>query len=62
MTVAMLRISDSTEALRAALRWFKNTGMAIAARIPMITTTTRSSIRVNPASRSSLFFIMRVSM
>src|SRR5437868_784227 len=32
--------------------WFRNSGMAIAARMPMMIMTTRSSIRVNP--RSSL--------
>src|SRR3954463_15559641 len=30
--------------------WLKNVGMAIAARIPMISMTTSSSIRVNPFS------------
>src|SRR6188768_3331787 len=44
----MLRRSDFIDARYAFSFVFANFGIAIAARIPMITTTIRSSIRVNP--------------
>src|SRR3954451_17769745 len=44
------------------LRWFRKTGMAIAARMPMMMMTTRSSIRVKPWSFSSMDLRRRASM
>src|SRR4029078_12942876 len=41
---------DFASASLPLLRWFRNEGMAIAARMPMIRMTTRSSIRVKPLS------------
>ena len=41
---------DFASASLPLLRWFRNEGMAIAARMPMIRMTTRSSIRVKPFS------------
>jgi hypothetical protein len=41
---------DLASASLPLLRWFRNEGMAIAARMPMIRITTRSSIRVKPFS------------
>src|SRR5258705_4721850 len=46
--VARLRRSDFIEARYAFSFVFANFGIAIAARMPMITTTIRSSIRVKP--------------
>src|SRR6267378_8056816 len=46
--VARLRRSDFIAATYALSLVFANFGIAIAARIPMITTTIRSSIRVKP--------------
>src|SRR5258705_5891259 len=44
----MLRRSDFIAATYALSFVFANFGIAIAARMPMMTTTIRSSIRVNP--------------
>ena len=44
------------------LRWLRKTGMAMAARMPMMMMTTRSSIRVKPWSFSFMDFRMRASM
>lgn len=52
IAVATVLTSDWTAASLAFYRWFKNTQIAIAERIPMITITTRSSINVNPSSLS----------
>ena len=41
---------DFASASLPLLRWFRNEGMAIAARMTMIRITTRSSIRVKPLS------------
>src|SRR4029079_11193977 len=46
--VAMLRRSDFIAARYAFSLVFANFGIAIAARMPMITTTIKSSIRVKP--------------
>src|SRR5262249_51407520 len=43
--------SDLAAASSALLRWPRNAGMAIAARRPMMMTTTSSSMRVNPCWR-----------
>ncbi len=40
----------------------RKSGMAIPARMPMITTTTRSSTRVKPLSFSFMDFCRRFSM
>src|SRR5437764_3608978 len=45
-----LRASDFALASFALLRWLRKLGRAIAARMPMIRITTRSSIRVKPLS------------
>src|SRR3954463_1436253 len=55
--------TDFASASLPLLRWFRNEGMAIAARMPMIRITTRSSIRVKPFSfwaRSRRFRSIRV--
>ena len=44
------------------LRWLRNVGIAIAARIPMMIMTTRSSIRVKPCSLSAMDLRIRTSM
>jgi len=49
-----VRASSFAEASFALLFWFRNEGIAIAARMPMIRMTTRSSIRVKPAASGSL--------
>ena len=46
---AVCAISFELESL-ALFLWLKNVGIAIAARIPMMSMTTSSSIRVNPFS------------
>src|SRR5881397_4178758 len=46
--VAALRASAATRALKPRERYAENCGIAIAARMPMIATTTSSSISVNP--------------
>src|SRR6185369_743934 len=46
--VAALRQSLSARASKPLARYAANCGMAIAAKIPMMATTTRSSIRVKP--------------
>jgi hypothetical protein len=46
--VAALRADETAAESCAFERWLRNVGMAIAARIPMMITTTRSSIRVKP--------------
>src|SRR3954468_17917507 len=50
--------SDSTCEAHAFWRWFRNAGMAIAARMPMMMMTTRSSIRVKPFSPCARFCIV----
>jgi hypothetical protein len=51
--VAAVRARDFAEASLALLFWLRNDGMAIAARMPMIRITTRSSISVKPFSSSA---------
>src|SRR5690348_17851223 len=46
--VAAFRASDAARAWKPRARYWANCGIAIAARMPMIATTTSSSIRVNP--------------
>src|SRR5256712_8230151 len=46
--VAALRASDATRALKPRERYAENCGIAVAARIPMMATTTSSSISVKP--------------
>src|SRR3989454_10532091 len=46
--VAALRASAATRALKPRDRYAENCGIAIAARMPMMATTTSSSISVNP--------------
>src|SRR5438477_3762477 len=46
--VAALRASAATRALKPRERYAENCGIAIAARMPMIATTTSSSINVKP--------------
>src|ERR1700746_1579176 len=46
--VAALRASAATRALKPRERYCENWGIAIAARMPMIATTTSNSINVNP--------------
>src|SRR5437762_671162 len=50
----MLRASLFAWASQPFLRWFRNTGMAMAARMPMMMMTTRSSMRVKPSSSWAL--------
>src|SRR5437899_11484331 len=49
--VAALRPSAATRALKPRERYAENCGIAIAARMPMIATTTSSSISVKPLAR-----------
>ena len=49
-TVAALRTRLCAEASFAFWVWLRNSGIAIAARMPMIRITTRSSMRVKPPS------------
>src|SRR5437016_14656704 len=49
--VAALRASDATRALKPRERYAENCGIAIAARMPMIATTTSNSINVKPLDR-----------
>src|SRR6266567_5527346 len=49
--VAALRASAATRALKPRERYAENCGIAIAARMPMIATTTSSSINVKPLDR-----------
>jgi len=53
-TVSAVRAADFACASVALFRWLKNDGMAIAARIPRINITTRSSTRVKPDSLPAL--------
>src|SRR2546427_13203054 len=46
--VGALRTSASARALKPRVRYAANWGIAMAARMPMIATTTRSSIKVKP--------------
>src|SRR5262249_51426261 len=59
--VAALRTSDSARPSKPRLRYSANCGMAIAARVPMIATTTRGSISVNPCD-FLCFFLLTVLM
>src|SRR6266511_1203167 len=54
--VTKLRRSDFIEAMYAFSFVFANFGIAIAARMPMMTTTIRSSISVNPFLRLRTIF------
>jgi len=54
--VAAFLRSDFRDASTPFLRWFRKTGMAIAAKIPMMMMTTKSSIRVKPWSLSAMDF------
>src|SRR4051795_4907836 len=54
--VAAFFRSALREASTPFLRWLRNTGMAMAARMPMMMMTTRSSIRVKPWSFSFMDF------
>src|SRR5438067_6320849 len=54
--VAALRASDATRALKPRERYAANCGIAIAARMPMIATTTSSSISVKPLDVFLLIF------
>src|SRR5438876_8047173 len=49
--VAALRASAATRALKPRDRYAENCGIAIAARMPMIATTTSNSINVKPLDR-----------
>src|SRR5438046_10376518 len=49
--VAALRASAATRALKPRERYAANCGIAMAARMPMIATTTSSSISVKPLAR-----------
>src|SRR2546427_10476656 len=49
--VAALRASDATRALKPRDRYAENCGVAIAARMPMMATTTSNSINVKPLDR-----------
>src|SRR5437763_6567868 len=49
--VAALRPSAATRALKPRERYAENCGIAIAARMPMIATTTSNSINVKPLDR-----------
>src|SRR5256712_8271585 len=49
--VGALRASAATRALKPRERYAENCGIAIAARMPMIATTTSSSISVKPLAR-----------
>src|SRR3989449_10329312 len=49
--VAALRASDATRALKPRERYAENCGIAIAARMPMMATTTSNSINVKPLDR-----------
>ena len=53
---------DRIEASTPFLRWLRKTGMAMAARMPMMTITMRSSMRVNPSSPLFTDLRMRASM
>src|SRR5205807_3155822 len=54
--VAALRASDATRALKPRERYAENCGIAIAARMPMIATTTSNSINVKPLDVFLLIF------
>src|SRR6266404_7849964 len=49
--VAALRASAATRALKPRERYAENCGIAIAARMPMMATTTSNSINVKPLDR-----------
>src|SRR2546425_12697701 len=51
---------DLASASLPLLLWFRNEGIAIAARMPMIKMTTRSSIRVKPFSSWMRGLILRI--
>src|SRR5213594_2276740 len=58
--VAALRASAATRALKPRERYAENCGIAIAARMPMIATTTSNSISVNPLDRLRPAFCVRI--
>src|SRR5439155_332870 len=58
--VAALRASDATRALKPRERYAANCGIAIAARMPMIATTTSNSISVKPLDRLRPAFCVRM--
>src|SRR5687768_5555601 len=53
MAVAAFFRADCDWEIQPFLRWFRNTGIAIAAKMAMIKITTRSSMRVKPLSLRS---------
>jgi hypothetical protein len=54
IAVCMVRTWTFADESLALPFWFRKAGIAIAARIPRINITTRSSIRVNPDSLPAL--------
>src|SRR2546426_6083809 len=58
--VAALRASAATRALKPRERYAENCGIAIAARMPMIATTTSNSINVKPLDRLRPAFCVRM--
>src|ERR1700759_5306298 len=52
-SVARLRRSDLASASRALARWDRNTGIAIAARMPMMIMTTSNSTSEKPSSAAT---------
>src|SRR5207253_6989027 len=58
--VAALRASAATRALKPRERYAENCGIAIAARMPMIATTTSNSINVKPLDRLRPAFCIRM--
>src|SRR3954471_12046707 len=58
----MLVASDFAAVSCAFFFWFRNSGMAIAARMPMMIMTTRSSMSVKPCSFSSIALRSRASI
>ena len=61
MFLPIVVTSAFAEVSPAFFFWLRNVGMAIAARMPMMIITTRSSIRVKPWSLSSVALRRRVS-
>ena len=59
--VAFFR-ADLDWATQPFSRWLRNVGMAMAARMPMMMMTTRSSMSVKPESFFAMALLMRASM
>ena len=61
MAISLPSVETSALAAESSafLRWLRNTGIAMAARMPMMIMTTRSSIRVKPWSFSCMDLRMR---